>query len=732
MKKHLRKTVFWGGALSTYAVLIASLLYLLHDIHPGQPSLDAKDSHVFFSGKERGPLDIDAQLNDFSGILLPLGPGDGRLPGFPAIWKEILREGYADGDRADADGFDGLQAVAGIADFSNGSVAELFLSGTPVQVFRRGAFILTLNSLGKVKIIDCQNPREPKISGLLPYEWVKGMDMQGTMAYLLLSIPGEQDKLVIADLGDPLKPREITRHNLPKETVSFLLLDRQLVVCTNTRGYQAEQTLHLYELGDGYQLVPLGSIKSSLLRNGFLKHGDYLLVPDLLAGLHVCDFSNPLQPVVVASLVFPDQVRMLARSGDMVFAHGAQNRIYAVDLHDPLAPELSAVVGDAHYTASLLWFDHYSFYFTMKGYLQVFDVSPFAYTGSGMQWPDGIVGELMAAHTGGGFALLGSRQDLLPAAVTDVLSLPAGPTVIDQLFWQRSLVVLRDDGLVQFLRKGEENSLEIQESLTLPSDQRWLAAANDRLYIGGDSIISIIAKSDDGHFVLSGQCEFPGKDSWDGLVVKQTLCVAAGKEGVLCFSLERLDQPIASPAWMIPRHLESLVDARQLASPGGDMVLVAAGSAGLVSGRIVDGGQFQSEGFFALSAPAHALAVVGDLCLVSTGEDICVFDTRTRGSLQNLGKIAFPGVEKFAVAPPDFWGGYVPGAGWFTLPAPHFVSPGETEFLDRVRTTARTEARPYRYRLNLFSDREVVTVPGVLSFSSLPGSRAAGAVDVIQ
>lgn len=706
MKKHHRKNVYWGSGLFAYALAIALVFSLLLDSGAGWLPPVGKDPY-----------------KGFSGILLPLGPGDGRLPGLAPIWKEFLRGAAADPVSRDADGFDGLQAVADPADLSKGSVAELFLSGTPSQLFRRGRFLLLLNAHGMVQVIDSHNPREPTMPSLLPYQRVNGMEMQGNLAYLHLSKPGEwQDQLVIADLSNPLKPREITTLKLPKDTKSFLLLDHQLVVYTNTRGFQGEHFIHLYDFDDDFQLIPLGSIESPLLMDGFLKYGDYLLAPDALAGLKVYDFSHPLQPVVVASLDFPGRVKRFARHGVMVFAQGVSNRLYAIDLHDPLLPVLSAVAEEANLPAFFVNVDRYTYYFTQKGYLHVFDGLPSAYTVSGEPWPVGTPGELVANQTGGGFTLLGNARDSLPASITDVLTLPGQSTVADQLFWQGALVVLGEDGLVRFFRKGQGGSLEFQESLQLPPAQRWLAAAKDRLYIGGEAGISVVAKGDDGHFILSDHLELPGKESWDGLVVGQTLCVAAGKAGVLCFSLERQDQPTVNPGWTIPPQLEPLVDVRQLATPGDGRLLAAAGAAGLVSARIADDGQLLFEGAFAFPTPCYALAVVADLCLVSTGTDIRVIDTRTRGSLQNLGRIDFPGVERFAVAAPGFWAGFVPGAGWFTLPAPHLVSPGKTEILDTAHSTTLPESRQGRYRLNLFNDREVVTVPGVLSLSSLPES----------
>ena len=735
MKNRLHKIVLWGSALLVYSLLVTIVVSQLLELDAGQlsPSL-IESPDVASHGQERVQSlvnEID-QANGVSGIWLPSGPNDGRLPGSPAIWDEFLRAGKTDLARMAVDSFDGLQAVKNIEDLSRGSVAELFLSERPLQMFRRGNSFFLLTSRGKVQVLDCQNPRQPKVSDSLPYQQVKYMEMQGDTAYLLLSHPGTRnDKLVIVDLKNPRQPRELTRLSLPEQTLSFYLSGRQLVVYAGTSGLKEEFFIHLYDLADNFQLVPLGKVKSLLLRSGFLKYKDYLLVPGSRTGLYVCDFSNPLQPVIVASLATPDNIRRFARHGDRAFALGLQSRIYAIDLHDPVNPVFSAVVEEANYSAYFVEYGQYFYYFTMNGYLRVFDAQPFDSMAEGSKWPGELAGELVSLQAGSGFTLLSNTQGLgdqrpLPPPVTDVLILPDKIKVVDTRVWQGGLVVLSDNGLVQFFRKEKESSPVFQESLKLPSAQRWLATSDERLYVGGESTVDVVVNNDDGHFILSGQLEIPDLESWDGLVVQQTLCLAAGKDGLRCFSLDNPDRPKASPDWTIPSHLEAQVDVQKLTSPGGNRMLVAAGSAGLLSGRIDAHGQFQLDGLFAFLAPVRAIAVVDDLCLVSTDAGIAVIDVRKRNSLQNLGVISLQGVERFVVADPDLWAGYVPGKGWSVLPSPRLVLPGEAEFFQPLDSTMQPDPFAYRYRLNLFNDHEVLNVPGFQYLSALPGSQATG------
>ncbi|MDT8443429.1 MAG: hypothetical protein RQ722_03995 [Desulfuromonadales bacterium] len=735
MKKHLRKIVFWGSVLSVYALLVTAAYLLLHQLNDNRLSQTFKKISALAGDHEivGSFLNDSEPSSDFTRILLPLGPDENRIPGSPVIWKEFLRERPATSRRVVADGFDGVQVVANVADLAKGAVAELFLSGSFSQAFRRGRFLLVLNSRGTVQIIDCVNPREPEISGSLPYHQVKQMEMQGDIAFLHLSRPGVQhESLVTIDLENPLKPRELSRFRLPEQTMSFFFLNRQLVVYANYRGYEGgHHVVHLYDVADDYRFLPLGSAKTPPLGDDLLKFGDYLLVADLRAGIDIVDFNDPLQPVIVASLALPDQIKRFFRYGNVVFALGIKNHVYAIDLHEPLSPVLVKVIEDANYSADFMEFGCCFYFFTKNGYLRVFDAQPLTASDTDDQWPTGIAGELVASQAGGGFALLTDKQRPTTAIVSEILTLPDKIEVIDKLFWQGFLVSLGDDGLVRFFHSGKDAVMTVKGSLQLPIGQRWLAASDDRLYVGGEASISVVARGAGDHFVLSGEIEFSGAESWDGLVVQRVLCVAAGEQGVVSFSLENPDHPEAGPVWKIPGHLQSQADVRQLVSPGGDRILVAAGSAGLLSGRIDDAGQFQLEGFFDLSVPLHTMALTGDFCLVSTGTDVCIIDVKSRESLQNLGKIAFSQVEKITVAAPDLWAGYVPGAGWSVLPAPRLLAPGEIELRHAARSTMQTKLLLGRYRLNLFNEHEVISVPGIVTLPAL-FYRPAGAIHGIN
>ena len=729
MNKPCRKILYWGGGLSVYLLTVAVILCLLFEVDLGrllQPDIETAMS----SGQKKREESINAleKLDGAAGILLPLGPGDGQLPGFPEVWEELFRARDVKSGPEEHDGFDGLQAADNAAALINGFVAERFISGAVSKVFRRGNFLLALNAQGNVQVFDCENPRAPKGPTYLPYQQVKNMEMMGDIAYLQIKrSAAHHDTLVVADLRNPLKPRELKSLSLPEQTMSFFLLGPQLIVHTNSRGFQADYAVHLYDVTDDYRFIPLGHAESPRLGKGFLKYGDYLLLADLRAGLKVCDFSNPLKPKIVAELALPDKVKQLARHGDLVIALGERQRLYVIDLHNPLSPELLTVAENAKHTAAFLEMGESLYVFNENGYLRIFDMAlpntlnhvahPFA----------GLAGVLTSMHAGDGFTLLGSLQEALPEAVTDVREWSGTSPVIDELAWQGGLVVLDGDGLLQFFRKGKGTSLELQGHLQLPASQRWVAAFKDRLYVGGESHVTVIAKDQEGRLFSSGQLDLSADESWDGLVVQETLWVAAGRTGVLSFSVEQPDRLTPTPGWEIPFHLESRVDARQLASTGAGRVLVAAGSAGLLGMSKDRSGRFQLDGVISFPVPIYTLAVLGEFCLVSTGNEIFVIDVKSQASLQNLGGITLPGVTKIAVASPNSWAGYVPGDGWLVLPAPRRVAPDQVASLRSTGSAVLTEQAADRYRLVLYNDEQVVTVPGVLTRPRSPVVGTEGA-----
>ena len=716
MNKPHRKIIYWGVVLSIYALMVVVFLRLLltPELEQSSPlSADVAGITVEHESNQ-SLLDLVEQSGGVSGALLPLGPDEGHLPGNHALWHEFQRASQYDEINKDKDGFDGFQVVEELSELSVGALSEIFLSGAPRQVFQRGQFLYLLNDKQQLQVVDCKDPREPRLKGSLPYADVKHMELQGTIAYLLMERRvAPVGQMLVVDLKTPDKPRELARIELPEDAFSFFFVNSQLVVYASQRGSVGNNRVYLYDLDDRFQLSLRGSVESPNLGDHFLRYDDYILIPGWHEGLSIYDFSNPLDPELVAFVDSPE-INRLARYGDIVFATGPGRRMYAFDFHDPLQPVLTAVVEEAHHPTYLLKHGNYSYFFTFNGYLRVFDL-PLIGEGTLEGPATAVDGELIALSSGTGFTLLGKTPVFLPAGVTGVLPLPETMVIVDHLVWQDALVILDDEVLLHFYRVAEDSSPVFLQKLQLEKPQRWLAAGNGYLYSGGDGSVTIIAGNADDTVSVLKTIDLSGKETWDGLVLQKTLFIAAGKEGLLTYSLQRPDAPTTTSGWAAPRHLQPQVDVRHLAAVSDSRVLFTAGKAGLFSGHMDDDRKFRLGGSFRFHSPARAIAVHDGFALVATESDICVVDVRGAHSFQALGKIAFPRVKKLAVASPDLWAGYAAAAGWTLLPLPRFLLPGEISVQNEKSHSSLLAGEQYRYRLHLFNDRDVKTVSGLVT-----------------
>lgn len=714
MNSLLRKIIYWGAVLSIYGLMVAGVLRLLLASDLEQPSSHSLHSTVTTEEGDslQSMLGKMRSSDQFSGVLLPLGPDDGHLPGDHAIWRDFLRVRPNKKTNIHTNGFDGLQSVSDISELLKGSVSELFLSGVPQQVFRRDHFLYVMNDKGQVRTIDCEDPSKPRIVDSLDYLVVKHMEMQGTTAYLLLrnrrgSATG---MMIVVDLKVAGEPREIARVEVPIDAASLFFVNSQLVVYTSQKGSVGNDRVYLYGVNDRSQIGLLGSADSPFLGDHSLQYDNYILAPKLGGGVLVYDFSNPLNAEQVASLESP-VLNRLARYGSMVFATGLGGELYGIDFQDPAQPVLSTVVAGTKHPAYFLELDDYSYFFTLNGYLRVYDFSIVDF-----QVPDEtisrVAGELVALPRGTGFTLLGTSPASMPTNVTKVLAWPGSQRIVDHLVWRGLLVVLDDVGSLKFYRVEEDASLSFWRALQLASPQRWMTASGDYLYVGGEKTISVVAVNGVENISVLKPVSLPGKESWDGLVLQDTLLLAAGKDGLLTYSLQRPDSPVAVSGWLAPGHLQSEVDVRHLTATSDERVLFTAGRAGLFSGRMNGDRDFRLTGSFRFRYSAHAIAIHDGLALVSTEKEVCVVDIRDDSSFQKLGKISFPAVVKFAVDPPYWWAGYTVATGWSFLPLPRLLRmEGKDPLIDETQASCADELK---YRLYFFDDRDIEKVSGLV------------------
>lgn len=719
MKKTSRKIAFWGGVLALYVLLLAAVAVALIESGEIQGGKVAEAVTGLPSQHSNEPITVALGLRKgLSAILLPLGPQEQFLPGFPEIWGAYGDDLNGQSAGPSPGAVEGLQAVADIVDFSKGAVADLFLSQPPRQVLRSGKTFLVLSEEGRVQVIDCADPKQPQVAGVLGYQQVQSMALFDEVAFLLIRQPGETgDAMVIADLAAPLQLRELARLSMPQDAESFFISGNRLAVYTNPQNKTGLHFLHLYDVTDDYRLVALGSAESPPLNSGFLKFGDFLAVAGLRDGIDIYDVHLPLQPVMVASLEIGDRVKSLGRYGDNLFALGSRHRLYEIDVQDPQHPAVSKVVENARHGAYFSWDGAYTYFFGLDGTLKIFNGSPLDNAVLLRALPGRLAGTPVPERDRAGFVLLRDHDGAMPFGVVDVLHATGAGKAVDAVAWQGGLVVLDEDGLVRFYRKGTGALPDWQGEVQLPARQRWLAADQARLYVGGRSSVSIVEYARAG-LVLAARMELPVEESWDALVTREHLCVAAGERGVWCFPLDARGYITAGAPLAIPLHLASRADVRQLATAGGGRVFAAAGEAGLLELLVSDRGEAQLHGLLGCDAPVNAVAAFAQFCLAGTATGVSVIDISDAGSLQNLGTIAMPGVTRMAVAPPDYWAGLVPGDGWYVLRSPRLLAKADYQRLQPAGTSSPAAGQSL-YHVNLFDNRGVTAVRGVFASSSL-------------
>ncbi len=74
--------------------------------------------------------------------------------------------------------------------------------------------------------------------------------------------------------------------------------------------------------------------------------------------------------------------------------------------------------------------------------------------------------------------------------------------------------------------------------------------------------------------------------------------------------------------------------------------------------------------------------------------------------------------ENFRLDPPDWWAGYDDHNDWSIYPFPRLLKHEAVETLQRKSEVSSFQEDQRRYRLLFFNDREVITMPGILSFSA--------------
>ncbi len=712
------KRLGWAVALAAYILTVAIVYAEL----PGLSDMEILDK---FAGKgewrqEQGRRILriaDVGLDELKGaLLLPTGL-ESPLPGRPEIWDELVRSASGRQLAKKSDGFVAIQAPSLPAEFTEGWITELFLGGrTPLQVLRYGSHLFVLTSSNIVQVVACEDPLQPRLVGTLPYARVKKMGLQGDRLFLLLDgKKGDISQLVTLDIASPAAPPELERRFLPRSTHTFFIDGEHLALLT--RGeflkdarFRTNDLLITFYLNDASFNKPLSEAPVPWVDSVFVRHGDFLITPGR-TGLNVVDLRDRTLPKLAATLTLSGSVRHMALFNDRLYALSSKRIIHIIDLSDPLYPHETGTVAEAKGAAMVSIIDNAIYFFSRNGYLRAYGCS---------SAPGEKCADLLQSMADGAPASLGDIENIKSPRPSDDPSLQSRNTGISMpedgasgpvLDRGNLRLKLTDDGLLQSYQRSPDDELLPVGRLKLPPGQRWLAGSAQRVYVGGGGEILIIDPREDGQLALAGRLELPVAATWDAAVSGQTLWVASGRGGMLAFSLVNPDRP-AGPDRPLLHHLAGQADIRQIAVGPGDRVCAAAGLAGLLCFRQTADGRASLSGRLDFAEPVSAVGMVDGLCLVASETRVHVVDVGVADSMQKLGHMAVPRVERFAPAPRQHWAARVRGQGWINLPLPRHLTLEKWVDSDGVQLTFPQDLPRGDYRVVLYNDAGVKVLPG--------------------
>lgn len=650
------------------------------------------------------------------GLLLPLGPDENRLPGNPQLWRELFRS-QTGSQPVPANSFAGLQLLKPSEPLSTTALNRLTLGYPVVEVYRFLDHLYVLGTLGQMQIIDARQPLRPQLveSWSAPVR-VFSLVGRGNHLYLLvMRTPKFFPELVIFDLAEPARPVELARHRLQRGAESLAMFDSLLGVFYG-RISDSPKTLHLYSADPALlSVVRLPDLPAQQhLAGGSLW---YVADPDGGLRIHVLEGETCRQQ---AYLPLPDRLTSMSLSGGRLYARGSLGRLYVINVSDPEAPEVvSRFDAPDTLVAPLLFLDDFVYLFSPRGTVYVYARGP----GPGSRTDNEPLRADALLSLGAGSKLLAvgglPDEDSLPSSLAGREILPvrsAGPVLAAES-WGEALLLLSERRL-QLARLNGAGGLEMLAELPVPTGLRWLVVGADRAYLGGEEQLLVVRRSPDGLLELTTALELPGVESWSAGVLQGNLLLAAGRQGLLRFDLGNPDRPEARSTWTLPHQYRPLIDLRRLAF-NGNQIYAAAGSLGLLAGRIEADGQLELDGQIALDQPVFDLIVSGGLCLAATDRGVVCIDVRQPGFLQEIGTIPFAGLRALVTIPPWRWAGQSSDREWVVLPVPQILraDPALGESGGFALPSLPDSAG---YRFNLFNHAGVTAQQGLFTLPKVP------------
>lgn len=633
-----------------------------------------------------------------NGALVPILATESTIPGLPEVWRELFaarpRQTMALPEQHD--GFDGLQLFG--VDRPPGSVPLALqpLPGFPLNAAVRDRLLWLACARSGLSVIILDDPLQPELRNVWEAPWANHVAFAGNLAFLL----DNAGRLEVVELERSGQVRLVARHSLQQTNTDY----------AGMTVYQGRLLLLRYDR-ERQQLF-----------------------------LNSRDFAPGGQPSLnFAEVALPTR----ARSGcwwrdGRLYLNDSAGRVFGLDVGDPLRPQLFLDAVLPAPIARMAWSGR-------LGLLQLVDGSVYAAPdepATNRQWSVRYLGReqkgipVLVMFVLGRLYAFSQERGLevfptLPVPPIPLMTASSETTPLPLELWSRDVLqvvnlptgdaVLEAGGRVRLVRTVDGYRSTVA-AIETGGKSRWLAAYGARLYVGGGTRIEVLTVDGQGRLLRSGDAVFPGEESFDGVVIDGTLCVAAGRQGLTAFSLATPDRPVVRPLGLVPPLLRQRLDVKALAVRD-NQLFAAGGAAGLLVLAADRDHGVKLVGIRPCGAPVAATAAVGNLLLAATpaGIELLAMTASARvDELQALATLPVENGQRLMVIGNDRFGVRTAEGEWQPLPLPVLL-PGRSGKPPRFLLPATVEAGAYR--LVLFNRDGVTEWPALLE---VPGREQSG------
>lgn len=211
------------------------------------------------------------------------------------------------------------------------------------HVLVQGDYVYIIDSGFGVRVLDASDPSQIEEVGSVPHNQTdvlfSRMEACGNFIYYLQDGDISGKELVILDVTDPTSPAEIGSHEMSGFWwfYGFDYCDGYACIAAGQEG------LRVLSVSAPDSIIDIAMHDPHDLTSGLAVSGDYAFVGTYMRDLLVYDVSNPVSPIVVASLEFPDSpIKQISVWGDYLYVPGVaidhDHGVSVVDISDPTQP----------------------------------------------------------------------------------------------------------------------------------------------------------------------------------------------------------------------------------------------------------------------------------------------------------------------------------------------------------------------------------------------------------